>query len=457
MQLEALTALSPLDGRYHTRCAPLAAYFSEMSLFHYRIRVEIEWLEILLTEGLLEAPALSAGAKAHLERIKSDFSLEDARRIKEIEKETNHDVKAMEYYIKEKMAEHAELAPLKEFIHFACTSEDINNIAYAALFRDGVHQAILPKAMQLLDTLKTFALKFRQTPMLARTHGQAATPTTIGKEFANVWLRLKEQLHAVAATSLTAKCNGATGNFNAHQVAYPEANWPDLSQKLVGAFALTWQPLTTQIEPHDTLAQLLQAIVRVNTILIDWSRDCWSYISMGYFKQKMREHEVGSSTMPHKVNPIDFENAEGNLSLSSAILSFLAERLPISRWQRDLVDSTLLRNVGVGLSHAYLGMEMLLQGMGKIDIHVEKVKADLVSHWDVLTEAVQTVMRRYDVPEPYEQLKKLSRGKALSQAELHVFVAQLPIPNDARERLLALTPERYVGLAEALVTQILGD
>jgi len=450
-----LNALSPLDGRYHKQLAPLAAYCSEAALIRYRVRVEIEWLIALAQEaGVAEVRPFSAAAMAELRRAAADFSETDAARVKDIESRTNHDVKAIEYWLKERFAAHAEVAAAAEFIHFACTSEDINNLSHALMLTDAREKVMLPALDQLIDRLRALAHELADAPMLARTHGQAATPTTLGKEMANVVHRLRRARSRIAAVSLTGKINGAVGNYNAHLAAYPALDWEGFARKFVEALRLEFNPYTTQIEPHDALAELFDACARANTILIDLDRDIWGYVSLGYFKQRVVAGEVGSSTMPHKVNPIDFENSEGNLGLANAVLRHLAEKLPLSRWQRDLTDSTVLRNVGVALGYGLLGCVSCLKGLNKLEANPAALRADLDATWEVLAEAVQTVMRRYGLPEPYEQLKALTRGKGITRESLQQFIAGLAIPDAERARLLALAPWTYTGKAAELARRI---
>ena len=446
-----LLALSPLDGRYQGKVAALQAHFSEFALLRFRVQVELAWLIALGDEpGLPEVPAFSAAARGAMQQVVDRFSLEDAEAIKVIERETNHDVKAVEYWLKEKLAGLAEVARVSEFIHFACTSEDINNLAHALMLREARTLTLLPMLGRIADTLRDMAHDMADLPMLARTHGQPATPTTLGKELANVVARLDRQIAAIGAVSLLGKINGATGSFNAHLVAYPELDWEALGRKVVEGLGLVYNPLTTQIEPHDYMAELFDAYARANTILIDLDRDLWAYISVGYFRQKLKAGEVGSSTMPHKVNPIDFENSEGNLGLANALLRHLAEKLPISRWQRDLTDSTVLRNMGVAMGYSLLGYVSCLQGLGKLAVDGGRLSADLDANWEVLAEPIQTVMRRYGIANPYEQLKDLTRGKKLTAASFHAFIDTLELPETEKRRLKALTPAAYIGMAATL-------
>ncbi|MDP6948221.1 MAG: adenylosuccinate lyase [Arenicellales bacterium] len=449
MTSSALTALSPLDGRYGPKVAALRPLLSEFGLIHHRLMIEVRWLQALsAAPDIPEVPAFSSAANDFLEQLLRDFSLDDAQRVKDIETTINHDVKAVEYFLKEAVAQVPELSQVAEFIHFGCTSEDINNLAYALILHKARKEIVLPAITQLITALARLAERFAAEPMLARTHGQPASPTTMGKELANVAARLDGARAQVAAVPILAKFNGAVGNFNAHLAAYPEANWPQISQAFIEGLGLTWQPMSTQIEPHDGIAALCHALIRANTILIDLDRDVWGYVSLGYFRQQTVAGEVGSSTMPHKVNPIDFENAEGNAGVANALLGHLAEKLPISRWQRDLSDSTVLRNLGPALGHGVLAFDATEKGLGKLEIDRDRLEADLEQSWEVLAEAIQTVMRRYQVAEPYEKLKALTRGQSgIDAAALRQFIAQLPIPDDARERLAQLTPATYTGNA----------
>jgi adenylosuccinate lyase len=450
-----LSALSPLDGRYHKQVAPLAAYCSEAALIRYRVRVEIEWLIALAQEpGVAEVRPFSAATVAELRQAVAAFAESDAARVKEIEARTNHDVKAIEYWLKERFAGHAEVAAAAEFIHFACTSEDINNLSHALMLADAREQVTLPALDRVIDRLRTLAHELADAPMLARTHGQAATPTTMGKEIANVVHRLRRARARIAAVRLSGKINGAVGNYNAHLAAYPALDWEGFARNFVEALRLEFNPYTTQIEPHDALAELFDACASANTILIDLDRDIWGYVSLGYFKQRVVAGEVGSSTMPHKVNPIDFENSEGNLGLANAVLRHLSDKLPLSRWQRDLTDSTVLRNVGVALGYGLLGWVSCLKGLNKLEANPSALRADLDATWEVLAEAVQTVMRRYGLPEPYEQLKALTRGKGITRESLQQFIGQLAIPDAERARLLALAPWTYIGKAAELAKRI---
>lgn len=454
MELNELTALSPLDGRYGNKTAPLRNFFSEYALMYHRVQVEIEWLKCLAaTPEISEVAPLTSNAQNYLEEILANFSLQDAQTIKSLEKTTNHDMKAVEYFLKEHCEKHAELSKVSEFIHFACTSEDINNLAYALMLKESNKQNILPKIQQILKRIQDIAHKTSNIPMLARTHGQPATPTTLGKEMANVHHRLVRQWEDLNNAKFFGKCNGAVGNYNAHVIAYPEVNWPALSKSFVEGLGLTWNSHTTQIEPHDDVVKYLLFVSFVNSTLMDFCRDVWGYISLNYFQQKTVETEVGSSTMPHKVNPIDFENAEGNLALANGLIHCLANRLPQSRWQRDLVDSTLLRNLGVVMGHSYIAYESLLKGIEKLVPNTAKLEEDLNDNWEVLAEAIQTIMRRYHVDKPYEKLKALTRGKKLEKTALLSFIESLPIPEDAKHRLKELTPQKYIGLAPQLAKE----
>jgi adenylosuccinate lyase len=455
MSHASLTALSPLDGRYASKVEPLRPIFSEYGLMHRRVQVEIHWLLALAEHpGIVELPAFSAAAIDKLSAIGEKFSVEDGARIKAIEATTNHDVKAVEYFIKERIGNDAALAQAKEFVHFACTSEDINNLAYALMLRDAREQVLLPAFNQVIARLRELAHVNASLPLLARTHGQTASPTTLGKELANVVARLERQRAQLIAVDIPGKINGAVGNYNAHAIAYPEVNWRELSEGFVEGLGLTFNPYTTQIEPHDGIAEFSDVVRRANIILIDLARDVWGYISLGYFRQALKAGEVGSSTMPHKVNPIDFENAEGNFGLANALLGHFAEKLPISRWQRDLTDSTVLRALGTAFGHTLVALESLLKGLGKLTVNAERIAADLDNSWEVLAEAVQTVMRRYGLPEPYEQLKALTRGQGITRESMREFIGSLEMPADAKQRLLELTPGTYTGLAGVLARDI---
>ena len=455
MQLSPLTALSPLDGRYARKIDGLRPLFSEYGLMHQRLRVEIAWLLALVdAPDIAEARPLSADARAQLEKLAASFDLAAAERIKAIEATTNHDVKAVEYYLKENMRGQPELQQVSGFLHFACTSEDINNLAYALLLGEARVTQLLPMMDKLSERLRGLAHRYADLAMLSRTHGQPATPTTLGKELANVVFRLRRQYAQLAAIHITGKMNGAVGNYNAHVAAYADVDWPALSQKFVTSLGLEWSPYTIQIEPHDWLAEYCDALARFNSVLLDACRDIWGYSSLGYFRQKPVAGEVGSSTMPHKINPIDFENAEGNLGIANALLRHFAEKLPVSRWQRDLSDSTVLRNIGVGIGHSVLAYESFLKGLSKLEANPEQMAADMEANWAVLAEAIQTVMRRYGVDEPYERLKALTRGKHIDKKALSQFIKELDIPNEAKQQLLALTPANYTGLAARLAHDI---
>ncbi|MFI0472802.1 adenylosuccinate lyase [Halomonas sp. HMF6819] len=449
MQLTALTALSPVDGRYADKAAALREHFSEFGLIRARVIVEVRWLQRLAEqEGITEVSPLSPEATTFLETLISDFSVADAERIKEIERTTNHDVKAVEYFLKEKIEDSEELHAVTEFIHFACTSEDINNLSYGVMLVDGLN-AMLPTLHKVADDIAALAVEHAAQPMLSRTHGQTASPTTLGKEMANVAYRLKRQLKQIEAVEVLGKINGAVGNYNAHLTTYPEIDWEANARTFVEGLGLRFNPYTTQIEPHDYIAELFDAIARFNTILIDFDRDVWGYISLGYFKQRTVEGEIGSSTMPHKVNPIDFENSEGNLGLANAVLSHLAQKLPISRWQRDLTDSTVLRNLGVGLAYALIGYHASLKGIGKLEANPTRLAEDLDNSWEVLAEPIQTVMRRYGIEKPYEKLKELTRGKRIDQAGFAAFIDTLELPAEVKQELKALSPASYIGNARA--------
>lgn len=456
MDPSPLTALSPLDGRYHSKVASLRTIFSEFGLIRRRVQVEVAWLKALSENPQIpEVHALSAQAAGFLDELVETFSEQDAAEVKEIEATTNHDVKAVEYFLKSKVEGSEELSAMSEFIHFGCTSEDINNLSHALMLRDG-HIVLSQQFQTVSDLLIDLTHQHADQPMLSRTHGQAATPTTLGKELANVVARLRRQHGQLNAIRPLGKMNGAVGNFNAHSIAYPDVDWVQLSHDFVESLGIEWNPYTTQIEPHDYMAEYFDAMARMNQILVDFARDIWAYISLGYFKQRVIEGEVGSSTMPHKVNPIDFENAEGNFGLANALLKHLAEKLPVSRWQRDLTDSTVLRNMGVATGYTLLALVSLERGIGKLEVSPEPIEADLDGAWEVLGEAVQTVMRRYGVPEPYEKLKALTRGQRLDPEGLKTFILSLDIPHDAQQQLLALTPRDYTGRAAALARDI-GD
>jgi adenylosuccinate lyase len=448
MNLTSLSAISPVDGRYAEKTVKLRAIFSEYGLMRYRVLSEIRWLETLAAHGAIaEVPALSPAAREKLDRIAENFTLEEAQRVKAIEDTTNHDVKAVEYYLKERISSQPELSDIKEFIHFACTSEDINNLAHALMLKDARSQVLLPAIDQLIKSIRGLAQSYAEQPMLSRTHGQPASPTTLGKEMAVFAQRLRRQREQFAAVQILGKMNGAVGNWNAHYAAYPDVNWPAVAREVLEGLGVAESPATTQIEPHDYIAEYFHALSRINTILIDFCRDIWSYISVGYFKQKTVAGEVGSSTMPHKVNPIDFENGEGNLGLANAILQHLAEKLPISRWQRDLTDSTVLRNLGVGAAHALVAYQAIGKGIGKLEADAWRMGQDLDQNWEVLGEAIQTVMRRYGLPEPYEQLKRLTRGQKVGRDAIRAFISELELPDADKQRLLQMTPASYTGNA----------
>ena len=456
MLLSSLTAVSPVDGRYAGKTQALRPIFSEYGLIRFRALVEVRWLQRLAAHPqIAEVPAFSAEANALLDALASDFALEHAERVKEIERTTNHDVKAIEYLLKEQAAKLPELAKVSEFIHFACTSEDINNLSHALMLREGRDTVLLPLMRQIAESIRELAHRFADVPMLSRTHGQPASPTTLGKELANVVYRLERQISQVAAVPLLGKINGAVGNYNAHLSAYPAIDWEANARAFIeDELGLGFNPYTTQIEPHDYIAELFDAIARYNTILIDFDRDIWGYISLGYFKQRTIAGEIGSSTMPHKVNPIDFENSEGNLGIANALFQHLASKLPISRWQRDLTDSTVLRNLGVGFAHSVIAYEASLKGIGKLELNEQKIAADLDACWEVLAEPIQTVMRRYDIENPYEKLKELTRGKGIGPEALLTFIDGLDMPAEAKAELKKLTPANYIGNAVAQAQRI---
>jgi adenylosuccinate lyase len=455
MPLTELSALSPLDGRYASKTDALRPILSEAGFMHHRVKVEIAWLLALSEAGLDELKPFSAESKVRLQKLAAEFTEQDAARIKAIEATTNHDVKAVEYWLKEKVQGDPELVAASEFIHFACTSEDINNTSHGMMLHTARDTVLLPALDKLIERLSEIAHQHADMPMMSRTHGQPASPTTMGKEIANVVARLRRAQQAIAAVEILGKMNGAVGNYNAHLSAYPKVDWQAFAREVVEQrLGLTFNPYTIQIEPHDYIAELFDAIARANTILIDLSRDVWGYISLGFFKQKTKAGEIGSSTMPHKVNPIDFENAEGNLGMANAVLRHMAEKLPISRWQRDLTDSTVLRNIGVGFGYTLLAYDSCLRGLNKLEANPARMAEDLDQNWEVLAEPVQTVMRRYGIQNPYEQLKELTRGKGISQAALREFIQGLAIPQDAKDRLLAMTPATYIGLAAQLAKDI---
>lgn len=455
MQLTSLLAISPLDGRYAAKLHDLRLIFSEYGLIKYRVQIEIEWLLMLANaEHIREVPTLSETAIAFLRQLANDFTPADAERIKTIERKTNHDVKAVEYYIKDKISSNSELKSINEFIHFACTSEDINNLAYGLMLKTARQEVIIPSIENIIRQLISLAHNYANQPMLSRTHGQPATPTTLGKEIANFISRLKHQVEVLKQVKVMGKMNGAVGNYNAHYITYPEVDWLKLSKNFVEQLGLTWNAYTTQIEPHDYIAEYMHGLMRINTILIGFSRDIWSYISIGYFQQKMQEEEIGSSTMPHKINPIDFENAEGNFGIANALLDFFAQKLPISRWQRDLTDSTVLRNLGVGIGHALIAYQALIKGIAKLQVNTKQLHADLDNNLEVLAEAIQTVMRRYGIEQPYEKLKALTRGKQIDEDTLRKFIDSLHLPDSVKERLRTLSPRHYLGLAQDLAKNI---
>ncbi len=455
MTISTLMALSPLDGRYATKVAALRPLLSEYGLMHRRVQVEVEWFIALSDAGLDGFSPLSEAARGLMRSLVVRFSEADARAIKEIEKTTNHDVKAVEYWIKSRLQGNAELEKALEFIHFACTSEDINNTSHALMLKAARAEVVLPTLDNIITTLTAMAHRFAAVPMLSRTHGQTASPTTVGKEIANVVARLQRARTVIAEVKLLGKMNGAVGNYNAHSVAYPNNDWEAFSRNVVeNALGLTFNPYTIQIEPHDYMAELFDAVTRTNTILIDFARDVWGYISLGFFKQRLKDGEVGSSAMPHKVNPIDFENAEGNFGLANALLAHLSQKLPISRWQRDLTDSTVLRNMGVALGYAVLGYDSLLRGLGKLEINEAALADDLDNAWEVMAEAIQTVMRRHGLPQPYEQLKAFTRGKPMTRDMMQGFIASTTLPQEEKDRLLAMTPGSYIGRAVQLAERI---
>jgi adenylosuccinate lyase len=458
MTMSSLTAISPIDGRYSDKVDLLRPIFSEYGLIRYRVYVEVEWLKALANEpAITEVALLSQPALEQLDALVKNFSEADASRVKQIESTTNHDVKAVEYFIKESIADNAELAKVEEFIHFACTSEDINNLCHVLMLRDCRQQALLPFSETVIEALNHLAKQLKNQPMLSRTHGQPASPTTMGKELANVTARLQRQIKQIKQIELTGKINGAVGNFNAHHTAYPEVDWLVFSKHFVESLDLAWNPYTTQIEPHDCIAELFHALIRWNTILLDFDRDIWGYISLGYFKQKTISGEVGSSTMPHKVNPIDFENSEGNIGIANALFAHLAEKLPISRWQRDLSDSTALRNVGVAMAHHLIAIQSTLKGINKLEINTQTMANDLDANWEVLAEPIQTVMRRYGIEKPYERLKELTRGRRIGQQEMQAFIETLEIPEQAKQSLLILTPDNYIGYAAQLAEKLYSE
>ncbi len=458
MELTQLTAISPVDGRYAGKSEALRSIFSEYGLLKYRVQVEVRWLQMLAEhDQIAEVPAFSAQSNQLLNDIVANFSVDDAMRIKEIERTTNHDVKAVEYFLKEQVADNSELNAISEFIHFACTSEDINNLSHGLMLREARDDVLLGYCDELIDAITQLAKKYKTVPMMARTHGQPASPTTMGKEMANVVVRLQRQRAQIAAVPLLGKINGAVGNYNAHLSAYPKVDWHAVSEAFVSSLGLSWNAYTTQIEPHDYIAELFDAVARFNTILIDFDRDIWGYIALGHFKQKTVAGEIGSSTMPHKVNPIDFENSEGNLGLANAIFDHLAAKLPISRWQRDLTDSTVLRNLGVGVGYAVIAYQATLKGVSKLEVNEQSLLNELNSNWELLAEPIQTVMRRYGIEKPYEKLKELTRGKRVNAQAIAAFIDDLDMPEEAKHELKALSPATYIGQAIRLVDQLLPE
>lgn len=455
MELSALSAISPVDGRYGSKVKSLRPIFSEFGLIKYRVTVEVRWLQKLAaTNAIAEVPAFSAQANDLLEGIVANFSEEDALSIKNIEATTNHDVKAVEYFLKEKIAENEELHAVTEFIHFACTSEDINNLSHGLMLNDCREEVLLPEIDKVLAAIKALAVEYKTIPMMCRTHGQPASPSTLGKEMANVYVRLQRQRDQIASVEMLGKINGAVGNYNAHLSAYPEVDWHEYANEFVTSLGLSFNPFTTQIEPHDYIAELFDAVARFNTILVDFDRDIWGYIAMGHFKQKTIAGEIGSSTMPHKVNPIDFENSEGNLGIANALLTHLAQKLPISRWQRDLTDSTVLRNLGVGFAHTMIAYGATLKGISKLEVNEANLAAELDSNWEVLAEPIQTVMRRYGIEKPYEKLKDLTRGKRVDGDSMREFIMNLELPESAKAQLCEMTPASYIGRAVAFIDEL---
>ena len=455
MELSALSAISPVDGRYGSKVKALRPIFSEFGLIKYRVTVEVRWLQKLAqATAITEVPAFSKQAMQTLDAIVENFNEEDALRIKTIEATTNHDVKAVEYFLKEKVANNAELNAVTEFIHFACTSEDINNLSHGLMLNACREQVLLPEIDKILAAIKALAIEYKNIPMLCRTHGQPASPSTMGKEMANVYVRLQRQRQQIAQVEILGKINGAVGNYNAHISAYPEVNWHEFSQQFVTSLGLSWNAFTTQIEPHDYIAELFDAVARFNTILIDFDRDIWGYIALGHFKQKTIAGEIGSSTMPHKVNPIDFENSEGNLGIANALFTHLAQKLPVSRWQRDLTDSTVLRNLGVGFAHSLIAYQATLKGVSKLEVNEDNLRNELDHNWEVLAEPIQTVMRRYSIEKPYEKLKELTRGKRVNGDSMREFIDTLELPKSVKDELKSLTPEAYIGRAAAFIDEL---
>ncbi|MCP4985525.1 MAG: adenylosuccinate lyase [Colwellia sp.] len=455
MELSALSAISPVDGRYGSKVKSLRPIFSEFGLIKYRVTVEVRWLQKLAqTNAIAEVPAFSTQANAVLDAIVTNFSEEDALSIKNIEATTNHDVKAVEYFLKEKIADNEELHAVTEFIHFACTSEDINNLSHGLMLNDCREEVLLPEIDKVLAAIKALAVEYKTIPMMCRTHGQPASPSTLGKEMANVYVRLQRQREQIANVEMLGKINGAVGNYNAHLSAYPEVDWHEYANEFVTSLGLSFNPFTTQIEPHDYIAELFDAVARFNTILIDFDRDIWGYIAMGHFKQKTIAGEIGSSTMPHKVNPIDFENSEGNLGIANALFTHLAQKLPISRWQRDLTDSTVLRNLGVGFAHTMIAYGATLKGISKLEVNEANLAAELDSNWEVLAEPIQTVMRRYGIEKPYEKLKDLTRGKRVNGDSMREFIMTLELPDSAKAQLCEMTPASYIGRAVSFIDEL---
>ncbi|WP_409048923.1 adenylosuccinate lyase [Proteus mirabilis] len=455
MELSSLTAISPIDGRYGSNTSSLRTIFSEFGLLKFRVQVEVRWLQKLAScTDIKEVPAFEQNAIDYLDAIVANFNEDDAARIKTIERTTNHDVKAVEYFLKEKVAAIPALQQVSEFIHFACTSEDINNLSHAIMLETARQEVLLPAWRELIDTISKMAQAYRDLPLLSRTHGQPATPSTVGKEFANVAYRMERQYRQLTQVEILGKINGAVGNYNAHLAAYPEVDWHQFSEEFVTSLGITWNPYTTQIEPHDYIAELFDCISRFNTILIDFDRDIWGYIALNHFKQKTIAGEIGSSTMPHKVNPIDFENSEGNLGLANAVMGHLSSKLPVSRWQRDLTDSTVLRNLGVGIGYALIAYQSTMKGLNKLEVNESHLREELDSNWEVLAEPIQTVMRRYGIEKPYEKLKELTRGKRITAQDMIVFIDGLALPEQEKARLKAMTPESYIGFASQLVDKL---
>ncbi|BFI57655.1 adenylosuccinate lyase [Yersinia pseudotuberculosis] len=455
MELSSLTAVSPIDGRYCDKVSALRPIFSEFGLLKFRVQVEVRWLQKLAAcAEIKEVPAFDANANAYLDKIVQEFNEQDAQRIKTIERTTNHDVKAVEYFLKEKVENLPALHAVSEFIHFACTSEDINNLSHALMLQTARQDVLLPAWRQIIDSIKALAHQYRDLPLLSRTHGQPATPSTIGKELANVAYRMERQFRQLTQVEILGKINGAVGNYNAHIVAYPEVDWHQFSESFVTSLGINWNPYTTQIEPHDYIAELFDCVARFNTILIDFDRDIWGYIALNHFKQKTIAGEIGSSTMPHKVNPIDFENSEGNLGLSNAVLGHMASKLPVSRWQRDLTDSTVLRNLGVGLGYALIAYQATMKGISKLEVNEAHLLQELDHNWEVLAEPIQTIMRRYGIEKPYEKLKELTRGKRVDAAGMQAFIDGLDLPEEEKTRLKAMTPANYIGRATTMVDEL---